>query len=116
MKRMILLLATALLASEAAYAHGKEQHVMGTVTALTDDSITVQTTAKDPVVVYTMPDTKYEKSGEAASMKDLKAGDRVVIHAAKMNDKLMATEVRFGAVVKHLARNRRNAAFSKQAE
>jgi len=30
-------------------------------------------------------------------MKDLKVGDRVVIHAAKMNDKLMATDVRFGA-------------------
>jgi hypothetical protein len=46
-----------------------------------------------------MPDTKYEKSGAAASMKDLKIGDRVVIHAAKMNDKLMANEVSFGAVV-----------------
>jgi Cu/Ag efflux protein CusF len=97
MKQMILFAATVLLACGVAFAHGKGQHVMGTVTAVTDDSITVQTTAKDPVTVYTMPDTKYEKSGSAASMKDLKVGDRVVIHAAKMNDKLMATDVRFGA-------------------
>jgi hypothetical protein len=47
-----------------------------------------------------MPDTKYEKSGAAASMKDLKIGDRVVIHAAMMNNKLMANEVSFGAVTK----------------
>jgi Cu/Ag efflux protein CusF len=98
MKQVILLVTMVVLASGIAFAHGKEQHVMGTVTAMTDDSITVQTKAKDPIIVYTMTDTKYEKSGAAASIKDLKVGDRVVIHAAKMNDKLMATEVRFGAL------------------
>jgi hypothetical protein len=100
MKRTILLFAMVVLAVGAAFAHGKEQHVMGTVTAMTDDSITVQTKAKDPVTVYTMSNTKYEKSGAVVSMKELKVGDRVVIHAAKMNDKLMATEVRFGTVAK----------------
>jgi hypothetical protein len=97
MKRMILMLTMLGVVAGALLAHGAEQHVMGTVIAITDDSITVQTKAKDPVTVYTMPDTKYEKSGAAASMKDLKVGDRVVIHAAKMHDKLMATKVRFGA-------------------
>ena len=96
MKRVILMLAMVGLVAGALFAHGNEQHVMGTVTAMTEDSITVQTKAKDPVTIYTMPDTKYEKSGATASLKDLKVGDRVVIHAAKMNDKLMATEVRFG--------------------
>ena len=33
-------------------------------------------------------------------MKDLKVGDRLVIHADKMGDKLMANEVRFGVVAK----------------
>jgi Domain of unknown function (DUF5666) len=99
-KQAILLVSIVALAVGAALAHGTALHVMGTVTAMTDDSITVQTKAKEPVTVYTMPDTKYEKSGAAASMKDLKIGDRVVIHAAKMNDKLMASEVSFGAVAK----------------
>ena len=53
---------------------------------------------------YTMPDTKYEKRGAASSIKDLKIGVRVVIHAAKMNDKLMANEVSFGAVAHPLAK------------
>jgi ribosomal protein S17 len=100
MKRMILLVALVVLAAVAAFAHGKEQHIMGTVTAMTDNSITVQTKAKEPVTIYTRPETKYEKSGAAATVKDLKVGDRVVIHATKMGDKQMATEVRFGAAAK----------------
>jgi hypothetical protein len=97
MKRMTMLVALVVLVAGATFAHGKEQHVMGKVTAMTDNSITVQTKGKDPVTVYTMPDTKYEKGGATASMKDLNVGDRVVIHAEKMGDKLMANEVQFGA-------------------
>jgi ribosomal protein S17 len=97
MKRSILLFVLVLFAAGAALAHGKEEHLMGTVTAMTDSSITVQTKAKDPIVVYTTVETKYEKSGAAASMKELKLGDRVVIHAARINDKLVANEVQFGA-------------------
>lgn len=88
MRRMILLVAMVVLAAGAAFAHGKEQHILGKVTAITDTSITVQTKAKNPVTVYTMPETKYEKSGAAASMKDLKVGDRVVIHAEKWGTSL----------------------------
>jgi ribosomal protein S17 len=95
---MILLVAMVALAAGAAFAHGKEQHVMGKVIAMTDSSITVQTKAKNPVTVYTMAETKYENSGAAASMTDLKVGDRVVIHAEKMGEKLMANEVHFGVM------------------
>jgi hypothetical protein len=97
MRRMILLVVIVVLATAAAFGHGKEQHIMGKVTAMTETSISVQTEGKKPVTVYTLPETKYEKSGAAASMKDLKVGDRVVIHAEKMGDKLMANEVHFGA-------------------
>jgi len=41
MRRMILLVAIVVLAAGAAFAHGKKQHVMGKVTAMTDNSITV---------------------------------------------------------------------------
>ncbi|GAC1673890.1 MAG: hypothetical protein NVS9B4_28200 [Candidatus Acidiferrum sp.] len=95
MKRMTLFFVVVLLAAGAASAHGKEQHVMGMLTAIADNSITVRTTTGKSVTLYTMTDTKYEKSGTVASRKDLDVGDRVVIHAMKMNDKLMATEVRF---------------------
>ena len=100
MKRIITLVLVVVLAAGSLVAHGKRQHIIRIVTAMTDDSITVKTTAKDPVTVYTMADTKYEKGGAVASINDLRVGDRVVIHATKMSDKLMATEVRFGVVVK----------------
>jgi hypothetical protein len=53
MKRMITLVLIVMFAAGSLFAHGKGQHVMGTVTAITDNSITVKTTAKDPVTVYT---------------------------------------------------------------
>lgn len=100
MKQMILRVAFVIFASGLASAHGTDQHVMGKVTAMSDNSITVQT-AKETVTVYTMAETKFVKSGVPASIKDLKVGDRVVIHAGKMDHKLMAHEIRFGLTEKH---------------
>lgn len=97
MKRIVLLVVLVVFAAGSAYAHGKEEHVMGTVSAVTASTITVQTKDKDPVIVYTTAETKYEKSGAVASMQDLHVGDRVVIHAARIKDKLVANEVHFGA-------------------
>jgi len=97
MKRIVLLVVLLVFAARSAYAHGKEEHVMGTVTAVTASTITVQIKDKDPVIVYTTAETKYEKSGAVASMQDLQVGDRVVIHAARIKDQLVAKEVHFGA-------------------
>jgi hypothetical protein len=44
--------------------------------------------------------TKFQKSGSPAALKDLKVGDKVVIHATGSEDKLVASEVRFGTVSK----------------
>lgn len=97
MKRTIavtaLLFATAILA----LAHGKEKHVMGKVTSMTDTSITIQTTDKKSVTVDLSDKTKFEKSGAPATLKDLKVGDKVVVHADSEGDKLVANEVHFGA-------------------
>ena len=91
--------ATLLLAfSLLALAHGKEKHVMGTVTSISDTSITVETTAKKSVTVDVSDKTKFEKSGSPATLKDLKVGDKVVVHADASGDKLVANEVHFGAM------------------
>ena len=95
MRKVTVLGAFVVLVAGLAFAHGKEQHVMGTVISMSDNSITVKT-AKETVTVYTMTTTKFVKGGVPAFMKDLKIGDRVVIHAGNMDDKLMAKEVRFG--------------------
>lgn len=80
-----------------ALAHGKEQHIMGTVTSISGTSITVATTAKKSVAIEITVKTKFEKSSESATPKDLKVGDKVVVHADVSGDNLIAREVRFGA-------------------
>lgn len=79
-----------------ARAHGNEKHVIGTVTAISDTQITVETQTKETQVVKIAADTSFLKSGAASSLKELKVGDRVVIHARPVGSDLIAHEVRFG--------------------
>jgi len=79
-----------------AFAHGTDKHVLGTVTKITDTEITIETQAKEVQVVKIAPDTSFVKSGASATLKDLKVGDRVVIHAKPVGTDLIAHEVRFG--------------------
>ena len=86
------------------FSHGacpwKRKHVMGTVTNISDNSITVETTSHKTVTVTLIAATKFQKSGSSAALKDLNVGDKVVIHATGSEDKLVAAEVRFGTMSK----------------
>lgn len=74
-----------------------EEHVIGTVTKVTHNSITVQTTAKAAVEVQIMSETTFKKDNPSASLKEIQIGDRVVIHAMAMpGGKLMAHTVQIG--------------------
>jgi hypothetical protein len=65
MKRTVAVFALALAISAIAFAHGNEKHVMGTVTSISDNSITVETTSKKTVTVTLSTATKFQKSGRA---------------------------------------------------
>jgi hypothetical protein len=93
--KILALLAVISLATVAS-AHGTDKHVLGTVTKITDTEITVETQTKEVQVVKIAPDTSFVKSGASATLKDLKVGDRVVIHAKPVGSDLIAHEVRFG--------------------
>ena len=82
--------------ASVAFAHGTYTHVMGTVTKITDTEITVETMDKQVTVVKIASGTSFLKGGAAATVKDLKVGDRVVIHAKPIGTDLVAHEVRFG--------------------
>ena len=105
MKLMPLLLLGVVLFAGLTFAHGDEQHIMGTVTKITETTITVEVTPKQgktektTVTVNVLSSTKFEKMDAPATMKDLKLGDRVVIHAAKKGEKLEAHVVKIGMVV-----------------
>ena len=98
MKRTIAVVALLFALSLMAVAHGKEKHVMGTVTSISDTSTTIQTKDNKSVAVDVSDKTKFERSGSPATLKDLKVGDKVVIHADVSGDKLVANEIHFGAV------------------
>lgn len=98
--RVLVLVVCFSLAAVAALAHGGEEHVMGTVTKVTADSITVKTTAKEPVTVNVVPATKFTMNNGKMAMKfdDLKVGNRVVIHATEPKEgTLVADTVEFSA-------------------
>jgi hypothetical protein len=96
--RILVLLACLSLAAAGVWAHGGEEHVIGTVTQVSANSIVVKTTAKAPVTVAVAPATKFIKSKAAVKVTDLSVGDRVVIHAIEGEDeKLTADTVEFGA-------------------
>jgi len=96
MRSIVSTLCVLLFLSAFVFAHGNEKHVMGTVTKVEDGSIVVKTKEGDKTVMI-MSTTKFVKSTETVTQKDVKVGDRVVIHAMPMGDMLHATEVKIGA-------------------
>src|SRR6266702_2104886 len=96
MKKLLATLFTLVLMVSSAYAHNGMEHVMGTVASITDNSITVTTTAGKSQTVTTTADTKYSKMDAAITLNDIKVGDQVVIHAAKKDNKLIAATVQVG--------------------
>ncbi len=81
-----------------AFAHNGVEHVMGTITAVTDTSITVSTVKHTSVTVALDPSTTFSNNNAQAGQKDLKVGQRVVINAKPGSDhKLSAVSVRWGA-------------------
>ncbi len=97
MKRAVVVVTLLFALSVMAFAHGNEKHVMGTVTNISENSITVETTSKKSVTMEVSDKTKFEKSASPATLKDLRVGDKVVVSADAAGDKLVASHVRFGA-------------------
>jgi hypothetical protein len=88
----MILLFVALLA-----AHGEP--ILGTVTAVGKDTVTLKDKNGKPVVVMLEKNTKYLLNKKAATIADLKVGSRVSIDA-HMDEKmkmLSAEEVEIGA-------------------
>ncbi|CAN5408250.1 hypothetical protein BH10ACI4_BH10ACI4_06140 [soil metagenome] len=96
MKKILGTLLAMLFMVSVAYAHNGMEHIMGTVVSMTDSSITVKTKDGKTQTVQVATETKYTQMNKPVSMHDLKAGDQVVIHAAKKEGKLVAQIVMVG--------------------
>ena len=95
MRSVVASIYVLLFLSTLVFAHGNEKHVMGVVTKVDDSSIVVKTKDGDKTVVI-VSNTKFTKGTATVTPKDVKVGDRVVIHAMPMGDQLQATEVKIG--------------------
>ncbi len=96
MIRKLIFVACAALFTGILFAHGNEQHVMGTVTKVSEDSVMVQTTAKVMVEVKILAETKLTRNNASVGLKDVQVGDRVVIHAKRVGNALQADTVQIG--------------------
>ena len=87
-----------LLSAAALLAHGNATHLMGTVTAVGKDTVTIQDKDGKALVVMLEKTTKYFKSKKPANIDEMKIGTRVVIDA-EMNQKMKmysAEEIQIG--------------------
>jgi hypothetical protein len=92
----ILAIVSLALLPTIATAHGGEEHVTGTVTKISDTSVTVKTTAGKTVEVGFDAKTTYVRAKQPIEKTDIKVGDRIVIHAMEMDKKLVAHTVEIG--------------------
>jgi hypothetical protein len=78
-KRLFLCLTAVVLFAGLLHAHGDP--IMGTVTAVSSDSFTINDRSNKPVVIMLEKGTKYIKADKTVSKEDLKVGVRVIIDA-----------------------------------
>src|SRR5436190_19371881 len=89
----------ALLLAGVVLAHGNATHLMGTVTAVAKDTVTIKDKDGKSVVVMLEKNTKFLKDKKTVAVGDMKVGTRVVIDA-EMNEKMKmysAEEIQLGA-------------------
>jgi hypothetical protein len=77
--RIVLCVISIALFAGIVYSHGDP--IMGTVTAVTDNSFTIKDTHDKSVVIMLEKTTKFLKADKPAPKSDLKVGVRVIIDA-----------------------------------
>ena len=92
----ILAVVSVALLTTIATAHGGEEHVVGTVTKVSDTAVTVKTTAGKTVEVGFDAKTTYQRAKQPIQKSNIKVGDRIVIHATEVKEKLVAHSVEIG--------------------
>lgn len=92
----ILFFALALILAAAVAAHEGGKHFMGNVKSIDAGSLTIITTTHETVTLKLLPSTKFTRSHQPSSLQELKAGERVVIHAKQDGKSWDAEEVQFG--------------------
>ena len=98
LKRLLVCAFSFLLSAGLLRAHGNATHLMGTVTTVGKDTVTIKDKDGKSVVVMLEKSTKYLKDKKPATIGEMRVGTRVVIDA-EMNQKMKmyaAEEIQLG--------------------
>jgi ABC-type oligopeptide transport system substrate-binding subunit len=79
LNRFAFVIAALILCTSLLIAHGDP--IMGTVTAVTNDSFTIKDKADKPVTIMLEKSTKFIKADKPVKKEELKPGVRVIIDA-----------------------------------
>ena len=94
--RLIVTL-TCLFISAPSFAHGTDQHVLGTIMAINATHVEIKTPKGQSVDVRVNKKTKYKDANNPKGANVPEVGDRVIIKATKDDKVLLATEIHFSA-------------------
>jgi putative ribosome biogenesis GTPase RsgA len=89
-----------LFISTASFAHGTDQHVLGTVTAIDATHVEVKTPMGGTVGVRVNKQTQFKEKNNPKGANVPVVGDRVVIKATKNDKLLLATEIHFSSAAR----------------
>ena len=98
MKQLLSVVALVLALGAGALAHNGNDHVRGTVTAVSAQSVTVQLADKSTKTLSISDKTEFEAAGKPGHLTDIKVGDRVVIDVPE--HKTNALLIKVGAAQK----------------
>ena len=101
-KRLVVCSMTILISTALILAQGGASHLMGTVTAVKPDTVTIKMQDGKSETVMLEKSTKFTRNDKPAKAADLKVGDSVMINAS-MDTKMKmykAQEVMLGAAAK----------------
>jgi len=79
MKQLLSVIALVLAMGAGALAHNGNDHVRGTVTAVSAQSVTVQLADKTTKTLSISAKTEFDNAGKPGHLADVKIGERVII-------------------------------------
>jgi hypothetical protein len=94
---VVIALASALLVPTVSRAHENDKTVMGTVSSIDGNNLTVKTAEDKSVMVMMDAKTKITKGTAKLAATALKVGDRVVASGPEDKSMIMAETVKVGA-------------------
>ena len=97
MKQLLFaVLAVAVLASAAPLAHpGHDHKLMGTVTAIDGDKVTIKTTEGKVETFQVIPTTSFKRGKQKGAQTELKVGLRVVVNVGDSKVPYKAKDVQY---------------------